>query len=548
MKLFTVLLVTLLFLLAACGGPTGSVVVDEKVNVHLFVMSRCPYGVMAEKFFEPVLKEFKDNINYRVDFIVSENPDGSFKSLHGEPEVKADIVQLCVQNDFNDKFVDFLSCMDDDAKNIPDNWKSCAEKLNLDVKKLEACYSGEEGKQLLSESAKKAKEKNIMASPTIFINGKQYQGPRAPKDFKKAICSYLKAHPSCADIPVCSNDADCPQKEGKVATCENADTKTAKCVYEDAKPFDVVILSSDKCDHCDTSRVSKAFASIPGATVKEFDISSEEGKKLVDSLSIVKVPVVLLSKNVEKTKFWKDQPGLAQVLEDKGDWFKFPDIVVGADFFVSEKVKQDLLKSIGIPSDKPVVDFFVMSFCPYGNAAEDIINNLFGLFGFTVEFRPRYIVYSHYQGGSSDFCLDNGNLCSMHGVQELNQDIREACVYDKEGFRKWLAFARNINKECGPSNADSCWESVAEKLKLDVDYIKECEKGKGLDLIKEDKRVSDAFSIGGSPTFLINGERYTGRRTPEAIKQAICETFSEKPEACNVVLEDSAGKASSGNC
>jgi len=548
MKISTIL-ATILILLAACGGPTGSVVADKKVDFVLFAMSQCPYGVMAEKLFEPVAKEFKENINYRIEYIVSENPDGTFNALHGEPEVKGNIVQLCVQQNFKEKFVDFLGCMNKDAQNIPDNWKPCAEELDIDTEKLEECYSGDEGKQLLSASAKKAKEKNVMGSPTIYINEKQYTGGRATKDFKRAICSYLNSHPSCKEIPACSSDIDCPQKENKIAVCKNPDTKEAECIYEDAKPFEVIILSSARCEHCDTSMISQAFSSVPGAVIRELDTEEDEGKKLVNSLGIEKVPVVLMSKNVKETQFWTAQPEeLAQILEDKNEWLKFPDFAVGADFFISEQKKQELLKSIGIPGDKPIVDFFVMSYCPYGNLAEDIINNLYSLFGNTVEFRPRYIIYSNYRGGGTDFCIENGELCSMHGVQELNQNIREACVLNKEGFRKWLAFALAMNKECDHTNADSCWQAVAEKQKLDIDYIKDCEKNKGIELMKEDKRISDALSVSGSPTFFINGERYSNTRTPESVKLAICETFSEKPEACNVILEDTASQASSGSC
>ena len=71
-------------------------------------------------------------------------------------------------------------------------------------------------------------------------------------------------------------------------------------------------------------------------------------------------------------------------------------------------------------------------------------------------------IYSNYNGGGATYCLDKENkYCSMHGIQELNQGVRELCVQKYQPDKLW-DFVMKINKACSASNADTCWEAVAK--------------------------------------------------------------------------------------
>ncbi|PKN45936.1 MAG: hypothetical protein CVU59_07550, partial [Deltaproteobacteria bacterium HGW-Deltaproteobacteria-17] len=67
----------------------------KPLKVEFYVMSQCPYGVEVENAVKPVLDKIGNLIDFKLDYIVNALPDGSFKSLHGQPEVDGDIVQLC---------------------------------------------------------------------------------------------------------------------------------------------------------------------------------------------------------------------------------------------------------------------------------------------------------------------------------------------------------------------------------------------------------------------------------------------------------------------
>ena len=68
-----------------------------------------------------------------------------------------------------------------------------------------------------------------------------------------------------------------------------------------------------------------------------------------------------------------------------------------------------------------------------------------------------------------------------------------------------------------------------------------------MNLLKADEELTDKYGVTGSPTLIINGVDYSGARTSEAYKQAICSAFKTAPAECNQSLS-TTGTAASGNC
>ncbi|MDZ4385001.1 MAG: hypothetical protein U0944_01130, partial [Candidatus Moranbacteria bacterium] len=100
---------------------------------------------------------------------------------------------------------------------------------------------------------------------------------------------------------------------------------------------------------------------------------------------------------------------------------------------VAEKQPEEVKE---IPkSDKPVVDLYVMSFCPFGNKAEDTLKSAYDLLKKKVDFNFHYIVSSNGE-----------EILSLHGPKEVAQNKREACVLKNYGKDKWFAFVEYVNK------------------------------------------------------------------------------------------------------
>jgi protein-disulfide isomerase len=66
-------------------------------------------------------------------------------------------------------------------------------------------------------------------------------------------------------------------------------------------------------------------------------------------------------------------------------------------------------------------------------------------------------------------------------------------------------------------------------------------------LLRVDEVEAESNSATASPTLLVNGVTYTGARTPEGYKQAICNSFDTAPAECNTTLS-SASAAAAGGC
>ena len=269
-------------------------------------------------------------------------------------------------------------------------------------------------------------------------------------------------------------------------------------------------------------------------------------------------------------------------------------------------------------SKKPNFKFFVMSYCPYGNQAENGIKPVVELLGDLVEWEPHYIVnkisqqqitqmcqsrtYTEelcqqyvdqgyfpdqevckanlYQSEDECFeqeteqCLateDSNFYCSLHGKQELNQNIREICAWNlTDDHKKWWQFIDLTNNQCQLDNIDQCWQDKADQAGLDVNKIQDCFNKNAIELLDKEIAVSQEFSVSGSPSLFVNDAAYPPEgaydqegkanmqigneifsqleyRSPEAFKQAICSAFNRLPKECKETLSRE-NELGSGSC
>ena len=195
-------------------------------------------------------------------------------------------------------------------------------------------------------------------------------------------------------------------------------------------------------------------------------------------------------------------------------------------------------------TDNPQVQLFVMSFCPWGNQAEELMRPTAELLKDKASIELHYVIYSNY---SPDYCLDEeSKYCSMHGIQELNQGVRELCVQKYQGDKFW-DFVEEINSSCNYQDVDLCWESIAKKVGVDVAGVKTCQKDEALEILAQELALNQKYGITGSPQLIINKAEYQGPRSSEAYKQGICSTFNSLPEECSQILSSDTGSAS-GEC
>jgi len=196
-------------------------------------------------------------------------------------------------------------------------------------------------------------------------------------------------------------------------------------------------------------------------------------------------------------------------------------------------------------TSRPDVELFVMSFCPYGTQAETVIRPVLDLLGTTADFHVRYITMSN---GST-----LNDIVSLHGPLEAKEDLRQLCIMKADPSKFW-DYLKVFNDRCYPSwqNAsvlDTCRKNITASLGIDLQSTESCAfSGNGISLLKADEQESATYGVTGSPTLVINGVEYTGPRTPEGYKEAICNSYNTQPASCNTTLSAVAATNAAGGC
>jgi predicted DsbA family dithiol-disulfide isomerase len=516
------------------------------VDMTFHVMSQCPYGTQVEDAIAPVLEELGDNINFRLEYIGAETADG-FSSLHGQPEVEGDIIQLCVQDLYPEELMTFVVCQNKNPSDLKGSVGKCAEEASINAEKINECAEGEKGKELMSESIKKSQEAQAQGSPTIYINNVLYSGARDSDSFKRSVCSALEGHPVCEGLPACSSDFDCRDTPGKIGLCENPGEEDAKCTYQDDEAITLTIVNAKECTSCDTTQLVTVLSQVfLNMEVEEVDASSSEGASLITDLGLQKAPSYVFSGNLEKTYSWQNNARLRGAFNKKDDYFVMVDEASGATYVLDAKKRKEMEELTGVKKgdNRPQIDFYVMSYCPYGNIAEEAIEPAYQLLKDSAEFNPHYVIYSNYQGGGPKYCLDEDDkYCSMHGVQELNQGLRELCVAKHLGMDAYFEFTLEMNDKCNSGNADTCWEDVAESLNLDTETISKCESDEAEEMLSKELALNTALGVRGSPTVFVEGEPYSGARSAAGYAQSLCASFETAPDECGTESLGSLGEA-----
>ncbi len=196
-------------------------------------------------------------------------------------------------------------------------------------------------------------------------------------------------------------------------------------------------------------------------------------------------------------------------------------------------------------SDKPEVELFVMSFCPYGVQAESAMKPVVDLLGDKADINVKFIV--NVGGDTPD------SVQSLHGPPEAMEDLRQTCVRENYDYTTFWNYVSQINENCysiyrDSEAMDACWKAAAEKAGIDVSSVESCLETSSVNIIKQDEATANGYGVTGSPTIVINGQRVSPARTPEGFKQAICNAFTTPPEECQQALEGGSEQQPTGGC
>lgn len=197
---------------------------------------------------------------------------------------------------------------------------------------------------------------------------------------------------------------------------------------------------------------------------------------------------------------------------------------------------QSSQNSQNIPqSDKPLVELFIMSYCPYGTQAEKGIIPAIEALGDSIDFKLRFVYYAMHPSSG-----------------EVEEQLKQYCI-QKQYPEKLIDYLKYFL-----DNGDS--EACLAKIGISESDISACisETDQEFEILKNlndqslwlsgryplfniDAALNEKYGIQGSPSLVINGVKVSpSSRSPAAYLEIICQAFSDGdvPNACNLKLSE----------
>lgn len=188
-------------------------------------------------------------------------------------------------------------------------------------------------------------------------------------------------------------------------------------------------------------------------------------------------------------------------------------------------------------ADKATGELYIFSYCPAGTAALDSFAKAAKVLQNIADLKVKF-------------------FSNMHGEHEKQQNMIQECIQQVAKDKYWNYASQYVEKiytVCGPTGDITCNKTESEKLMasvgIDSNAVFKCVAENGTALYESDQKDATELSLQYSPSIVVNGV-YLGNsadRSPEGIKNSICEGFKTAPKECSQSISNTA-TAASGNC
>lgn len=198
-------------------------------------------------------------------------------------------------------------------------------------------------------------------------------------------------------------------------------------------------------------------------------------------------------------------------------------------------------------NDKPVLEAFVVSYCPFGTQMQRILNEIVKEIPSLAEnIKIRYMGW-----------IEDGKVQAMHGEEEAEENLMQICLREeqKDKFYNYLSCFLKEEKS----------EECLKEAGVNEEKLSQCmqDSSRGIAYAREDFELQDNYRITGSPALILNKKEVSefdfGGRTAEAVKTLVCCGFEKEIELCSKELTQeqaaagfsetySVGESGSGAC
>jgi len=192
-----------------------------------------------------------------------------------------------------------------------------------------------------------------------------------------------------------------------------------------------------------------------------------------------------------------------------------------------------------VKSEKPVVELFVMSHCPYGTQIEKGMLPVVKALGDKIDFELKFCDYA------------------MHGEKELNEQMNQYCIAQNEPEKLVSYLECFLGAGDGTTcltqvgidknKLSSCVKTTDNQYQITAGFNDESTWKSGtyptFAIFQEE---IDAYGITGSPSLVINGTKVSAGRDSQSLLNSVCSAFENAPEECNQALDSTSPSAGFG--
>ncbi len=198
-------------------------------------------------------------------------------------------------------------------------------------------------------------------------------------------------------------------------------------------------------------------------------------------------------------------------------------------------------------TDKPTVELFVMSYCPYGTQIEKGILPVLTALGSKINYTLKFVSYSMH------------NDLATNDRKELDENLRQYCI-QKNQPTKLNAYLTCFLKKGQGTEADcmksagitattvaTCMTQADAQFNVTKDFNDKSTYQGSFPLFEVNKADNDKYGVKGSPTLIINGvEASAAGRDSASLLKTICSGFKTAPKECSTTLSSAAPAAGFG--
>jgi hypothetical protein len=180
-----------------------------------------------------------------------------------------------------------------------------------------------------------------------------------------------------------------------------------------------------------------------------------------------------------------------------------------------------------VKNDKPEVELFVMSYCPYGTQIEKGILPVIQALGDKINFNLKFVNYV------------------MHGEKEITENIKQYCI-QKEQPTKLDSYltcflktedSNSCLNSTGVNQAglNSCIKNTDQQFNISKQFADKSSWKSDYPPFGIDDADNIKYGVQGSPTLVINGAKVESTRDSAGLLNTICNAFNTKPEVCGTL-------------